>query len=156
MKNTGFKHVEEFHKAFGHPVNTKPTEADIKTVKLRLSLILEEFIELSNASLAESSDNVKQLIDTLNLAQKQIQALEETDKALDLVEIADALTDINYVTYGAGHCFGLNLDSCMEEVQKSNMSKLGENGKPIYNDMGKIMKGPNYQKPNLKKVIFEE
>ncbi len=156
MKKTGFKHVEEFHKAFGHPVHTKPTEAEIKTVKLRLSLILEEFIELSKASLAENNDNVRQLIDTLNLAQKQIQSLEEADKALDLIEIADALTDINYVTYGAGHCFGLNLDSCMEEVQKSNMSKLGENGKPIYNDMGKIMKGPNYKKPNLKKVLFEE
>lgn len=156
MKNTGFKQVEEFHKAFGHPVHKKPTEANIKTVKLRLSLILEEFIELSKASLNEDSDNVNQLIKTLTLAQEQIHSLEEADKELDLVEIADALTDINYVTYGAGHCFGLNLDSCMEEVQKSNMSKLDENGKPIYNDMGKVMKGPNYKRPDLKKVLFDE
>lgn len=156
LKNTGFKQVEEFHKAFGHPVHKKPTEADIQTVKLRLSLILEEFIELSKASLAENKDNVKQLIETLNLAQQQIHSLEESDKELDLIEIADALTDINYVTYGAGHCYGINLDSCMEEVQNSNMSKLGENGKPIYNYMGKIMKGPNYRKPNLKKILFQE
>ena len=156
MENTGFKQVEEFHKAFGHPVHKKPIEANIKTVKLRLSLILEEFIELSTASLAENNDNVKRLIKTLNLAQEQIKTLEEADKELDLIEIADALTDINYVTYGAGHCYGINLDSCMEEVQKSNMSKLGEDGKPLYNDMGKVMKGPNYIKPNLKKLLFEE
>lgn len=156
MKNTGFKKVEEFHKAFGHPVHKKPTAADIKTVKLRLSLILEEFIELSKAALSENTDNVKQLINTLNHAQEHIHSLEEADTDLDLVEIADALTDINYVTYGAGHCFGLNLDSCMEEVQKSNMSKLDENGKPIYNDLGKVMKGPNYKKPNLKKILFEQ
>jgi predicted HAD superfamily Cof-like phosphohydrolase len=156
LKNTGFKHVEEFHKAFGHPIQKKPVEADMKTVKLRLALILEEFIELSEASLSESSDNVKQLLKTLNLAQEQIKALEEIDKDVDLVEVADALTDINYVTYGAGHCYGINLDSCMEEVQKSNMSKLGADGQPLYNDMGKIMKGPNYQKPNLKKLLFDE
>ena len=71
----------------------------------------------------------------------------------NLKEVADALTDILYVTYGAGHAFGINLDKCFEEVQTSNMSKLGENGKPIYNEAGKIMKGPNYFKPNLKKFI---
>lgn len=156
MKITGFKHVEAFHDAFGHPVNKKPTIVDMKDVKLRLALILEEFIELTTASLDENSDKAQQLFETLNKAQQQIQTLTEVDKDLNLVEIADALTDINYVTYGAGHCFGVDLDACMEEVQKSNMSKLGEDGKPIVNEMGKIMKGPNYQKPNLKKIIYSE
>ena len=110
---------------FGQEVNTSPSFPTEKIVKLRYELIKEELSELNEAI-----------------------------KDKNLEEIADALTDILYVTYGAGHAFGINLDKCFQEVQNSNMSKLGEDGKPVYNDRGKVMKGPNYFKPNLKKLIF--
>ena len=106
---------------FGQEVKTQPTFPSEKIVNLRYDLIKEELSELKAAI-----------------------------EANDLIEVADALTDILYVTYGAGHAFGINLDSCFDEVQNSNMSKLGNNGKPIYNESGKVMKGPNYFKPNLK------
>ena len=109
---------------FGQKVETKSSYPEQKIQDLRYELIREELEELKVA-------------------------LEEKN----LKEVADALTDILYVTYGAGHAFGINLDKCFEEVQTSNMSKLGENGKPIYNEAGKVMKGPNYFKPNLKKFI---
>jgi len=89
----------------------------------------------------------------IDLIQEELNEFKEAINNNDIVEVADALTDILYVTYGAGHSFGVDLDSCFNEVQNSNMSKLGENGKPIYNDSGKVMKGPNYFKPNLKKII---
>jgi len=111
-------------KTFGQEVKDKPSFSTDKINKLRLDLIREELNELTEAM-----------------------------KNKDLLEVADALTDILYVTYGAGHAFGLNLDKCFEEVQNSNMSKLGEDGKPIYNEFGKVMKGPNYFKPNLSKFI---
>ena len=113
--------------SFGQDVKTKPSIPDIKTVKLRLDLIKEELVELETAI---NENNV--------------------------VEIADALTDILYVTYGAGHAFGINLDKCFDEVQKSNLSKLDENGNPIFNENGKIMKGPNYFKPNLDCIINDK
>ena len=122
---TNFDKVGIFMKTFGQEVKTKPSFSTDKINKLRLDLIKEELTELTEAM------NNK-----------------------DLLEVADALTDILYVTYGAGHAFGINLDKCFEEIQNSNMSKLDENGKPIYNEHGKVMKGPNYFKPNLKKVIF--
>jgi len=109
---------------FGQEVKDKTAFPSDKIVKLRYELILEELNEFRDA-----------------LAQK------------DIKEVADALTDILYVTYGAGHAFGINLDKCFEEVQNSNMSKLGVDGKPIYNDLGKVMKGPNYFKPDLKKFV---
>ena len=121
---TNFEKVGTFMKTFGQEVKLRPSLSSAKINKLRLSLIKEEFDELENAM------NKK-----------------------DLVEIADALTDILYVTYGAGHAFGINLDNCFDEVQNSNMSKLDINGKPIYNELGKVMKGPNYFKPNLKKFL---
>ena len=121
---TNFEKVGTFMKTFGQEVKLKPSLSSDKINKLRLSLIKEEFDELENAM------------------NKQ-----------DLVEIADALTDILYVTYGAGHAFGINLDKCFDEVQNSNMSKLDINGRPIYNELGKVMKGPNYFKPNLKKFL---
>ena len=121
---TNFEKVGTFMKTFGQEVKLRPSMSSAKINKLRLSLIKEEFDELENAI------NKK-----------------------DLVEIADALTDILYVTYGAGHAFGINLDKCFDEVQNSNMSKLDINGKPIYNELGKVMKGPNYFKPNLKKFL---
>ena len=121
---TNFLKVKEFMKTFGQEVLNKPTFPDNKIIKLRLDLIKEELNEL-----------------------------EDAIKNKNLVEIADALTDILYVTYGAGHAFGINLDSCFDEVQNSNMSKLDENGKPIYNESGKVMKGPNYFKPDLSKFV---
>ena len=121
---TNFDKVGIFMKTFGQEVKTKPSFSTDKINKLRLDLIKEELIELTEAM------NNK-----------------------DLLEVADALTDILYVTYGAGHAFGINLDKCFEEIQNSNMSKLDENGMPIYNENGKVMKGPNYFKPNLKKII---
>ena len=121
---TNFDKVGTFMKTFGQEVKTKPSFSTDKINKLRLDLIKEELTELTEAM------NNK-----------------------DLVEVADALTDILYVTYGAGHAFGINLDKCFEEVQNSNMSKLDENGKPIYNEHGKVMKGPKYFKPNLSKFI---
>ena len=121
---TNFNKVGIFMKTFGQEVKNKPSFSTDKINKLRLDLIKEELDELK-----EAMDNK------------------------DLLEVADALTDILYVTYGAGHAFGINLDECFEEVQNSNMSKLDENGKPIYNDSGKVMKGPNYFRPNLSKFI---
>ena len=121
---TNFDKVGAFMKTFGQEVKTKPSLSTNKINKLRLDLIKEELSELTEAM------NNK-----------------------DLLEVADALTDILYVTYGAGHAFGINLDKCFEEVQNSNMSKLDENGKPIYNEHGKVMKGPNYFKPDLSKFL---
>tara|TARA_Y100000741_G_scaffold43053_1_gene29935 strand:+ start:180 stop:521 length:342 start_codon:yes stop_codon:yes gene_type:complete len=89
----------------------------------------------------------------LDLIREELSELEEALEKKDIKEVADALTDILYVTYGAGHAFGINLDKCFEEVQNSNMSKLGSDGKPIYNDQGKVMKGPDYFKPNLSKFV---
>jgi len=89
----------------------------------------------------------------LNLIKEELEELQEAIKQEDLLEVADALTDILYVTYGAGHAFGIDLDNCFDEVQKSNMSKLGADGKPIYNQDGKVMKGPKYFKPNLKQFL---
>ena len=123
---SNFRKVGTFMKTFGQEVKTKPSFSTEKINKLRIDLIKEELEELTEAM------NNK-----------------------DLVELADALTDILYVTYGAGHAFGIDLDKCFEEVQNSNMSKLDENGKPIYNDSGKVMKGPKYFKPNLEKLINE-
>ena len=121
---TNFDKVGTFMKTFGQEVKSKPSFSTDKINKLRLDLIKEELTELT-----EAMDNK------------------------DLLEVADALTDILYVTYGAGHAFGINLDKCFEEVQNSNMSKLGEDGKPIYNEAGKVMKGPKYFKPDLSKFI---
>ena len=121
---TNFNKVGTFMKTFGQEVKTKPSFSTDKINKLRLDLIKEELTELTEAM------NNK-----------------------DLLEVADALTDILYVTYGAGHAFGINLDKCFEEVQNSNMSKLDENGEPIYNEHGKVMKGPNYFKPDLSKFV---
>ena len=121
---TNFEKVGVFMKTFGQNVKQSSSFSSEKINALRVSLIKEELDEL-------------------------IEAMNKKD----LVEVADALTDILYVTYGAGHAFGINLDDCFEEVQNSNMSKLDKDGKPIYNDKGKVMKGPNYFKPDLTKFI---
>ena len=121
---SNFNSVKKFMQTFGQDVKNKAAFPNDKIIKLRYDLILEELNEFK-------------------------QALDQKD----LKEVADALTDILYVTYGAGHAFGIDLDKCFEEVQNSNMSKLGDNGKPIYNEHGKVMKGPNYYKPDLNKFI---
>jgi len=121
---TNFNKVKIFMETFGQEVKTKPSFSSDKINTLRYDLIKEELEELKIAM-----------------------------ENKDLLEVADALTDILYVTYGAGHAFGIDLDKCFEEVQNSNMSKLGEDGKPIYNDAGKVMKGPKYFEPNLIKFI---
>ena len=121
---SNFSKVGTFMKTFGQEVKVKPSLSSDKINKLRIDLIKEELEELSEAM------NNK-----------------------DLLEVADALTDILYVSYGAGHAFGIDLDKCFDEVQNSNMSKLGENGEPIYNESGKVMKGPNYFKPDLSKFV---
>ena len=121
---TNFDHVGEFMKTFGQEVKSKPEFPDKETQKLRLELIAEELEELWDA-------------------------IEDKD----MVGIADALTNILYVTYGAGHAFGINLDECFREVQRSNMSKLGKDGKPIYREDGKVLKGEDYSPPDLKKFF---
>ena len=121
---TNFQKVKTFMQTFGQEVKLKPSFSTEKINDLRYNLVKEELEEL------------KQAIDNK-----------------DLLEVADALTDILYVTYGAGHAFGIDLDKCFEEVQNSNMSKLGDDGKPIYNDAGKVMKGSNFYKPDLSKFV---
>ena len=121
---TNFEKVRVFMKTYGQEVKDKADFSDARTNKLRIDLIKEELEELTEAMQDEN-----------------------------LLEVADALTDILYVTYGAGHAFGIDLDKCFEEVQNSNMSKLGDDGKPIYNEAGKVMKGPNYFKPDLSKYL---
>ena len=123
---TNFEKVGLFMSTFGQEVKKKSELSSDKINTLRLSLIQEELDELTKAI-----------------------------KEKDILEVADALTDILYVTYGAGHSFGINLDKCFEEVQKSNMSKLGKDGKPIYNENGKVMKGPDYFKPDLSKFLIK-
>ena len=121
---SNFESVKKFMKIFGQEIKEKAEFPNDKIISLRYELIREELEELRDA----------------------------LDKK-DIKEVADALTDILYVTYGAGHSFGVNLDKCFDEVQKSNMSKLGEDGKPIYNEAGKVMKGPSYFKPDLSKFL---
>ena len=121
---SNFTDVKTFMKTFGQIIRTEAQFPDENTMQLRYDLIKEELTEL-----------------------------EEAMKTKNLKEVADALTDILYVTYGAGCAYGIDLDKCFKEVQRANMSKLGKNGKPIYNEKGKVMKGPNYSKPNLKQFI---
>ena len=124
---TNFEKVKNFMETFGQEVKNTPSFSTDKINKLRYDLIKEELDELKIAM-----DNK------------------------DFLEVADALTDILYVTYGAGHAFGIDLDKCFDEVQNSNMSKLNKNGKPIYNEDGKVMKGPGYFKPDLKKILGQK
>jgi len=121
---TNFDKVKQFMEVFGQDVLNRPTMPSSELAKLRLELIREECEELTVAT-----------------------------NAMDMVEIADALTDILYVVYGAGHAFGINLDACFDHVHASNMSKLGEDGKPIYREDGKVLKGPNYWAPNMGKFV---
>tara|TARA_B100001123_G_scaffold449729_1_gene616335 strand:- start:2257 stop:2628 length:372 start_codon:yes stop_codon:yes gene_type:complete len=121
---SNFEEVKKFMLTYGQEVKSSPGFPQKKIIQLRCNLIKEELDELSDA-------------------------IEKND----IIEVADALTDLLYVVYGAGHSWGINLDKCFKEVQRSNMSKLDENGKPIYNEHGKVMKGPNYIKPNLKQFV---
>ena len=121
---SNFNKVKDFMSIYGQEIKNNAEFPDKKIIELRLKLIQEELNEF-----------------------------QEAIKNKDIIEVADALTDILYVTYGAGHSFGINLDKCFDEVQNSNMSKLGEDGKPIYNQIGKVMKGPKYFKPDLSKFL---
>ena len=124
---SNFEKVKKFMQTFGQDIKNKPSFPSEKIISLRSALIEEELSEL-----------------------------KEAVKNKDINEVADALTDILYVTYGAGHAYGIDLDKCFDEVQNSNMSKLGDDGKPIYNESGKVMKGPNYFKPNFKKFLWKK
>ena len=117
----------------------------------KVGIFMKTFGQDVKQSSSFSSDKINEL--RINLIKEELDELIEAMNKKDLVEVADALTDILYVTYGAGHAFGINLDECFQEVQNSNMSKLDSDGKPIYNDKGKVMKGPNYFKPDLSKLI---
>ena len=127
-EKTNFELVGQFMDSFGQEVKTKPEMPEFKTIGMRVDLIEEELREL-------------------------MQALYQDDQFVDMKGVADALTDILYVTYGAGHAFGINLDKCFQEVHASNMSKLGDDGKPIYREDGKVLKGPNFFEPNLEKYV---
>ncbi len=118
----------------------------------KVELFMRTFGQEIKKKSSLSSDNINNL--RINLIEEELNEFKDAIKKKDLKEVADALTDILYVTYGAGHAFGINLDNCFDEVQKSNMSKLGDDGKPIYNEQGKVMKGPKYFKPDLKKFLF--
>jgi predicted HAD superfamily Cof-like phosphohydrolase len=126
---SNFEMVGYFMDKFGQELKTKPELPNKETVALRVDLIEEEL--------------------------KELMAALYRDEEVDLAEVADALTDILYVTYGAGHAFGIDLDKCFEEVQASNMSKLGEDGKPIYREDGKVLKGPNFFEPNLNSILYD-
>ena len=117
----------------------------------KVGLFMKTFGQEVKLNASFSSDKINTL--RIDLIEEELKELKDAIKKKDLKEVVDALTDILYVTYGAGHAFGVNLDKCFEEVQKSNMSKLGDNGKPIFNENGKVMKGPNYFKPNLDKFL---
>ena len=127
-EKTNFESVGQFMDSFGQEVKTKPEMPEFKTIGMRVDLIEEELREL-------------------------MQALYQDDQFVDMKGVADALTDILYVTYGAGHAFGIDLDKCFQEVHASNMSKLGDDGKPIYREDGKVLKGPNFFEPNLEKYV---
>ena len=118
----------------------------------KVGLFMSTFGQDIKKKASLSSDKINDL--RINLIEEELNELKEAVSKKDLKEVADALTDILYVTYGAGHAFGINLDDCFEEVQKSNMSKLGDDGNPIYNEQGKVMKGPKYSKPDLKKFLL--
>ena len=129
---TNFEKVKTFMESFGQEVKDKPTVQPEDIIQLRLNLINEEFIELVNAT------------------------QESTTGDCELIDVADALADLLYVVYGAGHAFGIDLDKCFQEVHESNMSKLDNNGKPIYRLDGKVLKSDTYRPPNLKKILFTE
>ena len=173
---SNFSKVGIFMKTFGQEVKDNPSFSTDKINKLRIDLIKEELEELTeamkNKDLLEVADALTDILyvtygaghafgidldkcfeEVQNSNMSKLDELTEAMKNKDLLEVADALTDILYVTYGAGHAFGINLDKCFEEVQNSNMSKLGDDGKPIYNESGKVMKGPNYFKPDLSKFV---
>ena len=153
VKNSAsnFHKVGAFHRAFSLPVEPKPVVPDDATVRLRLALLLEEFHELAEATCQNASDSQQAFLGTLAQAREQLEALGGFQ--VDLVEVADALTDINYVTYGAGHTFGIDLNACCEEVHRSNMSKLGADGKPVKDARGKVLKGPAYSPPSLAPLL---
>lgn len=154
MSKTVFQQVKEFHEAFGHPVVQAPAVPPVDRSKLRLNIIIEEVKELVEAHVAGAhATNLNRVVDMLNHSHKLINAALDHEFNVDLVATADALGDINYVVAGAGHEYGIQLDVVGDEIHASNMTKLGEDGEPIYNEDGKVMKGPNYRKPDIAGVL---
>lgn len=156
-KRTSFERVREFHEVFRHPVETSPVTPDVKGIKLRINLILEEAGELINAIGGSQPGNQR----LQRAADHLVRAMHQVDEAptyefrhLDIVGVADALGDIDYVTQGAGHAFGIDMDKLGEEIHRSNMTKLGPDGEPIYHPgTGKVLKPDTYEKPNIAGVL---
>lgn len=150
MKNkTTFEQVKEFHNKFGHAVEEFTSSPDADTINLRLSLILEEVTELIEAFGNSDSKNIAHALSMINAGHDIIKNLDEEDYETDIVEVADALGDIKYVVDGAALVCGIPLDKVSAEIHRSNMSKLGADGKVVYDNRGKVQKGPNYFKPNI-------
>lgn len=156
---TTYEQVKEFHSVFGHPVAALPLSPGVKHIKFRTRFFLEETVELILALGARHPENahLRRAVELLNAAREQIaQAKDYEFKDVDLVEVADALGDLDYITSGAALTFGIPLPEVVAEIHRSNMSKLGEDGLPIYDDEGKVVKGPNYEPPQLELLLFPE
>lgn len=154
-----FQKVGEFHRVFGHPVNATPVMPDVKTAKLRMNLILEEVAEYVEAHIEENplKAYLVRVADTLRRAIEMVRLAPDYEfRTADLTGVADALFDLEYVTLGAGQCYGFDMDALFEEGHGSNMSKVGEDGKPIYDEHGKIKKGPGYRKPDFARVLWPD
>jgi predicted HAD superfamily Cof-like phosphohydrolase len=151
--------VTEFHQVFGHPVESAPLTPDIKQMRFRARFLLEEMSELIEAIGARHAKNkhLCRAVDLIDHARDQIEMANDYEfDDVDLVEVADALGDLDYITSGAALTFGIPLPQVVAEIHRSNMTKLGEDGQPIYNDEGKVVKGPGFEKPQLTPIIFPE
>lgn len=154
---TQFDQVKEFHLAFGHPVHDEPTAIEIDRAQLRINLILEEVVEYMSATIGDA-DNAEYMNAAIASVLKAMELVKKAQpyefENPDLVGIADGLGDIGYVVAGAAHEYGIPLNAVNNEIHGSNMTKLGPEGKPIYNEVGKIMKGPDYRPPNVEEIVF--
>jgi len=158
-KMTGFQKVKQFCRTFGHACRNTATQIDETTSRLRLTLIVEETAEVVGAYIgnAQHKHHLKAAQEHILIAEKLIQEAQNYEFLdIDLENLAKELTDVNYVVYGAGAAFGLNLDECMAAVHTSNMSKLNDDGRPEFNDIGKVVKGGNYKEPDIAGIIFPE
>ena len=151
---SNFESVKHFMTTFGQAVQDFPKSPHTDVIKLRLELTLEEVRELFEATINPESSNMALLSSMFDTISMTLSKLDESDFAVDIVETADALTDIEYINLGTAAAFGINIDATFAEVHSSNMSKLGEDGKPIYREDGKVKKGPNYRSPDLVSVLF--
>lgn len=158
-QKTTFEQVTEFHRVFGHPIENAPLTPDVSQMKFRARFLLEETVELIQALGArhEGNQHLRRAVDLIERAREQISMAKDYEfNDVDLVEVADALGDLDYITSGAALTFGIPLPEVVAEIHRSNMSKLGADGKPIYNDEGKAQKGPGYFKPQLELILWPE